>query len=516
MKTLILIPLILIFIPAFTQNSNRLYTLNQYSGTNDSLVDYFKRNGLSSNSGYIYAFMFRPMGCPRCEGIIDPLTQMIKQADSNSTVIIMAFYPKIDAGLKYLERRAFTVDKILLNEKTHLLELFDISSSGLDVPFLLKFDQRTGTLVYSEAILGMSINDEHVNNIVCAITPLTTTNRKQISQQRSTNSIRTLNMLRPVRPIELKGSPQHPVSRISLPYFDENTKRLSFSDDLSLNIYINDMETGEQLYALTPSEKEQRMFIDSNVNDTLYQFLLMSNILNSMYFSSAIVNEQLMITASLPKVSFDGEIVGYHNQPCLVFRPIANLEEPNIQVLDTLPVKNLVLIHTKTKYFKEQQLLVLPIHKGWPTVGTSIEDTIGEKNPFKRSFYDQAPLFALYTVGGDFISFAGNIDLYSIKHQAGYAFCKPLISINAKQLWITSGFSGTIYKYDLTHPQTAIDSIMIFKPTTPEDKLPERLKMPFQYMKSLNLVFNKKLTDMHIEGDTLSLIMHDKSRGYSL
>ncbi|MBU2649840.1 MAG: hypothetical protein KKA81_02800, partial [Bacteroidetes bacterium] len=59
-----------------------LHHMLQYQGTEQNIKDFFLHSGTQFRNDTIYAILLPPMGCPRCEGIINPFILRLKKQDS--------------------------------------------------------------------------------------------------------------------------------------------------------------------------------------------------------------------------------------------------------------------------------------------------------------------------------------------------------------------------------------------------------------------------------------------------
>jgi len=469
MITRILLTGLAILLSLLSIAQEQLYFAQQFHGSEEQVAAIFS-NQLSLKGGEAYVFHLRPMGCPRCEGLINPLISLIKKKDPDAQVVLATSYPRKNATLAYVKARNYHIDFLYLDTLDLLYNSFQFSSNNLNVPYLHKIDLQTGDVLYTTALLGITVNKELADKIMTSNTPAPKIERPKAlknlpAQKSSTPEIS--GQLKFKKAVPLEENKSFPVSSpISLSVLNEG-KEFCFIDDLSASVYIYGID-GTFQAGLPPTEAEERVFKNSNVSEEIFLFLKKSNILNTIYLNTVdSKSNQVRIVSSLPKVEIEPDSsVGYSNQIAFVSKN-RNNEIIEIDTIENYPGGEFVLSHSKTVFLPD--FIAIPLLRGWPASGTT---AFGERepseNPFLSGFYDHCPIFALYDYNGNFLSNIGTIPTLFRNLKTGYFFNAPKIAQHGNNLYVSFGYSGEILRYstaNLSENNLPIDTITAFQNT---------------------------------------------------
>jgi hypothetical protein len=202
----------------YSHNTGSLHQIHQIETTRQDLSDFFIRSGISFKNEVVYAVTLPPMTCSRCEGIINPFISYLKKKDQEAEAGIISVYDKPKALHKYLEKRQFSADWFITSADDQFTSLFHFSGGSLQVPFIVKFNIRTGDLIAGYSTLGMEMNSEMVDEIYFVTEPQAKISRRSQDKAESgffseflLKSIHdTLPVLKPVVEIRLPTNDDYP------------------------------------------------------------------------------------------------------------------------------------------------------------------------------------------------------------------------------------------------------------------------------------------------------------------
>lgn len=400
-----------------------------------------------------------PMGCPRCEGVINIFTVKLKRLFPEVRSTLLAFYPLEDACRLYLKRRRFLFNRELVITTDSFLNFFSISTGTLEVPIFVRMDMVTGQVLNQMPCIGVEVNDSLVRDFMSVNKDYTTipisgkssqTAIKLKINKNNTNKF-PLNILI-FTGRETINSGKFKFSKL----YDLNFLDGLFSavDDLTLSILL--FEKKDSSYQLqqiiSQDDKWNNPFIDKNVPDTLVSFLEKINLVNTMYFKPQIISEEkIAFTASLPKIWWENqetEELAYENKIVFgVFTPFKKeIEFYPIVHNDTIEAK-----HTQSYFLKSGQYVIVPIKRGWPTSGNTLlpDPNDSLNNPFVQKFYNFSPEMALFTLSGKFIKYMGRLPkIYEVMH-TGYACHNLLFGEDKDNLYVLESLTGELSTYSL-------------------------------------------------------------------
>jgi len=499
---------------------NDLHSLYQIEGTNASVKDFFARPDLEINDDTIYVVLLPPMGCPRCEGIINPFIKDLDKLKPGTEVYIIAFHPKPRAVKKYFETRRFLTSKLIACTDESFLDNFFLSSETLQVPYICKFSVLSGDLIFSKSSLGINYSKDLTSEFIAKCIPEKKIKKPVSKAQDSfidgmapevilTSRTDTLPILKPWKKIILREDPDYPIGRISNPGFNVDFSRISFMNDLSSDIYLFDIDTDSAgfIRAVSPGDTENRLFIDPLIGDTLYWYLYQMNILNSMYFNSFIIGDSVLISSSLPYVFWENieeEHLAYYNKITYLLNDIEKDILYRYFTIDTI-FDNMTLDHQSSSYFPEDDALLIPLVKGWPQAGTEMQPMNDKENPFLEEFYDSCPLYAVFNASGKYQGTIGKLPPLFRKLKLGYTYCNAKIKIDKANILLTDSRSGLIQIYLKHDMLTPVKSISVFELPEFRSRI-DYEQQAFDYITDYRKIFQPYIMDMSLINDHLAVI----------
>ncbi|MBW6492582.1 MAG: hypothetical protein K0B15_15460 [Lentimicrobium sp.] len=477
---------------------NDLHWMKQKVGSELNVIDFFQKSNLSTeNINYLYAIVFNPMSCPRCEGAINPFIRELRKVDSTSIVCLIIENSKTNAVKSYLTKRKFEAPYIIIDTEEKFTKNFEFSTKEIQVPFITKFDLEKGVLIISKSTLGINLNADFVERIHSQTNPQMQVTESSNSYDYNNLSSSTMNLLKPLSKCLLNENTQHPISHISYPNLSKSGKIFCFKDELTQAIFAYEIKDtiATLINVLEPTEDEKKLFISPEIGDTLYTMLNKMNILNCMYFNCSLLSDDsVIISASLPKVFWEDKLnehLAYYNEIVYLIKDLNN-NTIRYFTLDTA-FSDITLSHTSTSFDLYNNSLYIPISRGWPYGDKELldpNDTIS--NPFNSKFYNSSPLMAKFDFQGNFISFIGKLDSTFALNKVGYTYINLTVKSFDSTIFYTTGYSGDLYWF--LNNQNYTNSIKLFTPLkyTPNSSYD---KQPLKYLQECQNIYNKNIID---------------------
>ncbi|MCB0395230.1 MAG: hypothetical protein KDD36_01170 [Flavobacteriales bacterium] len=474
------------------------------------MKSFLRKTGIHFNTDTAYLILIRPMSCPRCEGSINPLVTYLREAGIRSDVMLASFYPREKAHIAYLKNRPFQTDYIITQTSDSLLQHYRFTGRPLSVPFLIKCNVQTGELYGSWSLMGMNVNSQTTMQITHAnemIEPVGEPPNNDPAKSPSTH----ISNFTGIRITELEDHPDYPLSRILGASYSPSGRFAALNDDLSLGILVYDLESGKFITSLSPGTREETWFISDELPDKYLTFLRSNHILNSMYFSSVFRNDStLLISASLPEVTFDEEEISYSNHIAFVEKHLNDSTYLSLTDIDTMPDSMFTLDHTSAWFDMETGSIWMPLSKGWPAVGSLADTSEYEPwfNPFNPAFEKHLPVLAEFTATGNFIRLAGRLDNHFIENHLGYLYESPMVRHGSNGLMVAESRTGWIRRYNDSDMDQLLDSLSIFKVSPGTRKL-EDFDSPLNYVLDFQNALNRKIIDFMEWQDTLLVLTQE-------
>jgi hypothetical protein len=449
-----------------------LYYIHQKKGTERVLKQYIQQILVNNkinieNISEIYVNFIPPMACPRCEGIVIQYNHYIKELSNNNAFIINVLLYKKDKALsKYINRQNFPGNILHIDSTETFVDIFYVNNKTAKLPYMTKISLINGRMIEGIAALGISLDKTLVDKVIQKHSFLdlidNTDNQPQDEKPISIklvldkfDSNKIVNSLLPKYPIDscfIAKADSLPI----VTWFTVNKN----GDKLLINNYVEnafflftkEAEKWDNPILLYPSENEEKMFIDSNIDPMIYQYCKDINILVSMYLNANFYDKGVYIMASLPKLVLEitdsEEEVSYYNTPVCLLKnykgeaiTYVNFYEDLIDVAKG----EYTFLHSDGFFFADSQLFVFPLQKGWPVIGTSALPDSNNNNPFLNEFYDDANTLLIYNTVNDKLVFTAPLDSLYNTYKLGYYYCKPMIKKCTQKYYWVDRTIGKVY-----------------------------------------------------------------------
>ena len=127
--------------------------IRQKPGTEKLLAQYLKRANVDADT--VYAILFVPNSCTRCEAYIPAFYRLLKANDSSNRMLLMTIYNDSVAAAKYNRRNGFVADYELYDTDDAYSRIFSLNSEGVTGLYILKLCPKSGVMVTGGQCLYM-------------------------------------------------------------------------------------------------------------------------------------------------------------------------------------------------------------------------------------------------------------------------------------------------------------------------------------------------------------------------
>jgi hypothetical protein len=505
---------------------------SQTAKSNSTIGDYFKiaqkkdtekllneqLKDLPLGSKTVYAILFRPQMCPRCEVDINQLPY-IKMLDSTATILLWVSYPNGSAARRYIEKKGFISDAVIIDTTEAYRKIFSLSAGHLSVTYTLKINRERGLLLFGGDVTNW--NDETLFSIYNADEPLNfndfgtdalTKKPEEISPQES-------NPLLNRQTIPLISDPSYKISNaLGNPTLYNGT--LCFNDELAETFYAFSIDKDKGIFkgAFKTSIDEEISFTDTLiVSRSRFMEMKQNNQVFIMPNKCAPIGKgKYLLSFSLPNMIEDPSGgIAYFNKPAFFEWDINSNARKlyGLTFAKDLFNYSLIFLNDHTEFSPNgANEVMIPVRKGYPLFELDIdewEDDPKDFNPLLPEFYENTPLFHCYDLTSDKIlgSF-GKLDTIFQHYKVGYAFVfNPKYHRSGNYAAYSCGTSGLVHIVDCKSPATIIRSVKVF-----DIPLNIELGTPGTH-KYLNLadrkVFGQSITDFKLTQDALYVLYQE-------
>ncbi|MDD3893225.1 MAG: hypothetical protein PHE03_13085 [Bacteroidales bacterium] len=447
------------------------FRIAQKKDTEELLKEKLRELPLGTKS--VYAVLFRPQMCPRCEVDINQLPY-IKMLDSTATILLWVSYPNGQAARRYIEKKGFISDAVIIDTTESYRNIFSLSAGRLSVTYTLKISKERGLLLFGGDVPEW--NDETLISFYNAEEPLkfndfgTDPLISTADESRPPKSNNLLNR----QTIPLISNTSQPISEVyETPSLYNNI--LCFNDELAETFYAFSIseEKGTLLEAFKTSLDEEISFTDTLVvNRSRFMEMKQNNQVFIMPNKcSSIGNGKYLLSFSLPNMfrSPSGGIA-YFNKPAF-FKWDVNSNARELYSLTFIKDKfnySPIFLNDHTEFSPNgDSEVMIPVRKGYPLFELEIEEWKGDPkdfNPLLPEFYEDTPLFHCYDLtSGKLLSSFGQLDTIYQHYRVGYAFTfNQLYHRSGNYAAYSCETSGLVHIVAHESPETVIRSVKVF------------------------------------------------------
>lgn len=417
--------------------------VRQIPNSESDVIKYFSR--IQDPSDTIYATIYRPANCPRCDGFINSINKNIKKVSSKPTVLI-SVYPDSLAAQAYIHKYNLTSDYYLFDQKEDFSMFLSFSPGYLHVDYILKINKSTG-----EIIVGSNADNASPE----FFRDLEKYNNKKEAYQFPSGEIESYvwnsdadRELTVDRIIPVKLPKWYNMSEILYqPVFSEDN--MLWNDKLQLSVIQLKLRDSvmEMTRMIEPDSTEYTKFI--NLSSDNYEKILKTGQLKNIALQPFVIGNGLFgIGYSLPDVWIDeNNAFCYRNKPCYLIRSFEDNDFKDIGALEYDYNDEFYYPHFDIKAV-DDKIIVGVQRITWPMVYDKEEymDKPSD-NPFKDLFYDafDQPTLAVYDTKTRTIKERfGSLPKFAKKAKTGYSFSDMIFDSWEDEVAYASAFGGEI------------------------------------------------------------------------
>lgn len=415
-------------------------------------VSFFSQLPVESDT--IYATIFRPANCPRCDAFLNKINQLVKTETSKPTVLI-AVYPDSIAAQRYIDKYKLESDYYIFDVNEDFSKFLSFSPGYLHVGYILKFNKTTGELIVgSNADNVTAAFFKELNIYNKRKEPLEYPSGGGLYHDWNEKGEKTLDVITSI-PIDVPE--KHEISEILYqPVYYEN--KLLFNDKLALAVYQFELEDSIMAFKrlVEPDSIEYSKFV--NLPISYYQKLLKSNQLKNIPLQPFIINnDKFGIAYSLPELWLDEEkTLNYRNKPCYLERSFTDDDYSALIPLEYDFEDIYFYPHFDMKWAGNDEVVVGVQRITWPLMSDRNEYmNTPENNPFCDQFYSsEQPTLATYSINDGKLTYRfGTLPTFAQKTKTGYCFSHMVFDYYDEEAVYGSAYDGNI----IISPKESLD-----------------------------------------------------------
>ena len=449
--------------------------IRQKPQTEGLLIKYLK--SLPVKEDTVYAILYIPAACPRCEAMISAYHQLLKENDKKNKLLLITAYEDSAAAKSYVKNKRFLSDYFLYDTKSTYSRIFSFNSADILGLYIMKLCVRTGELLtggnptYCTSAFVQQLRDY----------------KHRVSPhvfQTNAEGEKPFEPLSPTAPVgnwtshDLSldlGKDGYVSSVYDIPKFERNY--FFYNDDFKSGIVLCQKKANKLQYrALVQADSlEKRRYV--KIPEKEYQAMIKDGSVFYIPLSANLIDStKLMVSYSLPDLFMEGkDALGYANRASFIVRELPSLKpEKMIGLKSDERNSPFYYFHFIFDYFAGRVWLGCE-RRGWPDEGYTEERL--KNNPkldsFKDYFYTQFnPTIATVDPKTEQISgHYGRMEASQRISRTGKYFNEALFAHSGRELAYTNSYTGVINVVDSTDLEKPtryvvfdIDSASIPKP----------------------------------------------------
>ena len=398
----------------------------------------------------VYAILYVPTECPRCEVAIPNFWDKLIQIDIRQKMVLITAYEDSLLAQEYNKTNDYIADAFIYDTSEFYKQIFNTNVGELNGTHLLKIDRKRGNLLTGGQIAVL--NKTFVRQLIAYdgmleksdFSPETILN-DDINTE-TPNGISLLSSFQDY-PIDC---PKRISSLFDTPRFINN--HLFFTDQIWNGTMLLKQQDNricfQGLLQVDSLEKNRYVNIPQDVylqyvkHKMLFYMALGTNILD---------NGHIGISYSIPMAIPDGaeNSYGLYNAAVMISRDLET-QKPDTMFTFDIDLDNDTVFFYKHFYISKhlERILIGCQKLTWPMEFEREEyEDEPTMNPFCQEFYEQQnPYIAVFNAkNGKLIRQHGNLDTCHAISRTGYYFTRPISASYGDELLYTDGYSGKVH-----------------------------------------------------------------------
>ena len=485
--------------------------IRQKPGTNSLLRNYL--SAVNSIEDTLYAVLYMPRQCPRCEVLISSFYRHLKE--ENQKLLLITTYQDSVSAAKYNKEKNHQADYFLYDTENRYRDVFSVNIGHLGGPQILKLCKSEGRMITGGDCVMM--NTDFVSQLIAH-------NELLDFHDYQTPGVSTETAYAAIVP-EAKFIKENYVDhQFELPeniHISSVYQVMRFEEDM---FYYNDFlkngvfcftqcnETGNMVFdVLIQSDSlENRTFIalpeaiyqDKLKNGEVYHICLNPNQLDK---------DRIGVAYSLPNLfvmdSTNGLHIAYYNAPAIVVRNTTTGEKAPLIELDfNIFDEEELFFYAPFNFSSDNKKIIMSCSKlTWPTEYDK-EDymDIVELNPFDEGFYQtENPIMAAFDINtGKLISRFGSLQACHEKSRTGYNYINPVSCHYKDEILFTDAYSGQLFTVKSDNLNEITNHYSLFEVDTENFPPIDSLNFyTYEYVNPYNGFFHRVIEDIKLTED---------------
>lgn len=483
------------------------HAIAQKEGTSELLKEYlapYKNKGEK-----LFAILFSPRACPRCEAEINYLLDNIEKIKPGADIVLIASYPDTQIAKEYLQQ--FHTNNIIIDTENKHEKIFYYRAGRLAVTYFLQIDMNKGRLMCGGD--SPTMNEEFLQQFCYNTTYMPYASKDNLLQIKpDSQEKRVIQNTYPH--IFVKEEKEKNISSsLEMPQWRGDT--FLYSDELASvgRLFHIKNDTAYLEKEIFPTNSQEKSFVQ--LADSTYEKLKKKGYIYIMANTCAFIpnTNQAVVSYSLPDMFIkEGDNIAYYNHNAFLVTEnadtVCNMFSFDFEK-NSIPLY--MYTHASPFFPINERYILIGCQRGYPISITSEQlrnDSMSiDNNIFLPEFYNYSPFFAIFDrQTGKHIQRFGELDDIFRICKTGYYFTVPVADVYKDILVYSDGFSGKLWITNTNDYRTG-QKIELFCVTI--NNLPQREPLQYteDYLETFFEDFNKQIEIIKLDSDGIHCLI---------
>ena len=475
--------------------------IRQKSGSETMLKEWLANLPLEEDT--IYAILYVPMDCPRCEAAIPNFQELLKDVDEKQKFVLITAYRDSLLAKEYNQRNNYLADAYLYDTTEHYQQILNTNmSGGLMGAHILKIDRKNGNLLVGGQYT--LLNTLFVKQLIGFQGMMMKESFNSDYQDDATDYTKVPKDIPLLR--EYDDYLIDSISKVST-LFDSPRfvgDKLFFTDVLNNGVMLYTQQENLMKYEglLQIDSTEKKRFL--HVSDEDYRHFVKHHLLYYIALGTNLLDDNhIGISYSIPKVikNEQDNSYGMYNAPVIISRRIDSMRPDSMVTLNFDLENDTLFFNTHFSFCRHKDDILMGCKKlTWPMEYEKEEYAhIPSKNPFSKEFYRSSnPYISVFDYNtGTLRKRYGLLGSPQEKSLTGYYFTQPIASSYNNELIYTDGYSGEVVIVDGENQESVYQVYPIDTTSFPSPDT--TMFYTYEYVRPYTKFFNRRISDIRFD-----------------
>ena len=482
---------------------------------------------LSAGQDTLYALLFQPAGCPRCESAAQEFEKAFRQALPSERLVLWCAHGDAEAARRYARREGLRADTLVVDTAGVWRRVFSLNHEELNGIFLLKMAVGSGRMLTGGEL--SYVDDDLFRELALSRLPLPFHSYGDDAVGADRASI-----------AEVPGG--GPLRYERWPLLTEGQAVLSWLREPPVlrngRLLVNDnLENAGFMFRLDPAARafrlEHVLRVDTAVRDTFVDlppriYDQVHRQFRYMVCGLSFVNDDTVaFSYSLPRVfverrTGDNVNLAFYNEPVIL--------SWQVEPFRTLPLTDLAAALQDAAYMN-QHFAIYPYDGQHVAMACqqltyplfSVPDSLHghpEYDPFVEAYYDRPHPYAVVVDWrtGAFVRRIGQLDDLMRRSRTGYGYASPVADSDGRQLVYGNAYAGRLYLASPEAPDSVLRTYDVFGWAGREMPEPDTtLFYTHEYLLRYSDFFNRRIVQVQLAEQFVDCLYREKTQtsGYA-